>query len=213
MGRRLVRAGLAVVMMPTVLTVTVGAGVAWANPAAKAAAGKVTCPVTGSGTFSPKLTLGGSPGGVKYTITAKSKDCTSNATVDGKKVTITGVTVTGSGYWNSTPPFTTGSSCASLPTDLLGSGQKMKYVWTSTPAIANTNITFKQGKPWAVNGPIFNFKLPGAAPAAVITASAGSFAPVAVQTWNVTTNIASNCVTGWGPYPNFTITGGTITVA
>jgi len=118
-------------------------------------------------------------------------------------VNITGVTMTGSGFWN-LPSGGPGSSCASLTADLLGT-LTVHYAWVSTPAIAATKVVTTGGVPWVPSGPVFDFVLPSGA---VIGASAGSFSPVASQVMMLTTNIASVCAAGWGPYPTFTITGG-----
>ena len=205
MGRRLSGVSVVVLLVATTLSVTSNVGVAWA--AKPDASGTVTCKVTGSGTFSPKLTLAGSPGGVKFTFTAKASKCKSNATIPGAIATITGATVTASGYWNGSGP--SGSSCASLPTDTLGT-VNAKYVWTSAPPIANTNIATSGGVPWLASGPSFKFDvtLIGAS----ITSSSGSFSPATSETFDLKTNIANPCGAGWGPYPTFNITGGSFTV-
>ena len=202
MDRRMLGAGLGLAAMAMALTVPVDSGVAWAgNPPAS---GSVSCKVTGSGTFSPRLTSAGSPGGVKFAFTAKSTDCSSSATLpSGAPVAITGVTVTASGFWNpASGP--TGSSCASLTTDTLGALQ-LKYVWVASPAIANTKITINGGTPWVAGGSVFKFKLPNGATFGTTT---GSFTPPTSQTWNVKTNLASPCSPSWGPYATFTITSG-----
>ena len=201
MLRKALGATAGVVLLASMLSVTTGTGVSWAgNPKA---VGTVGCKVTGTGGFFPHLTLGGSPGGVKFHFKATSKDCSSNATVGGVAVNITGVTMTGSGFWN-LPSGGSGSSCASLPSDLLGV-VNVKYVWTSVPPIATTKVTTSGGVPWVIGGPVFHFTLPSGA---VITSSTGSFSPVVSQVINLTTNIASVCAAGWGPYPTFAITGG-----
>jgi hypothetical protein len=118
-------------------------------------------------------------------------------------VSITGVTLTGSGFWNH-PAGGSGSSCPSLPSDLLGT-VKVKYAWTSVPAIANTTVTTTGGVPWIPNGPLFDVDLPSGA---VISSSTGSFSPVAIQAITRHTNIASVCAAGGGRSHTFVITGG-----
>jgi len=200
MVRKLFGVPVAVVLLATVFSVTVGTGVSGASK--PKAVGTAGCKVTGIGKFSPKLTLGGSPGGVKFKFKASSTDCVSMATAGGVAVNITGVTMIASGFWNS--PFGSGSSCPSLTSDVLGT-VTVKYKWTSTPAIANTTIVTTGGVPWVVGGPVFDFVLPSGA---IISSSSGSFSPASGEVMNLTTNIAGACAPGWGPYPNFAITGG-----
>ncbi len=196
------------VLAVTVVTVLMGATTSWAGP--PDAHGKVGCKVTGSGTFSPKLTHAGSPGGVKYTFKATSKDCSSAARlVSGQPVQITGVTIQANGFWNPTVG-PTGSSCASLPNDKVGS-LTMTFTWTSVPAVAPTNVTITGGKPWVATGTVFDYKFPHLG--GVIGASGGSFAPPTALSYTWFTNIVNPCTPTWGPYPTFVITGGFFNLA
>jgi hypothetical protein len=198
MGRRVL--GILAVAGSIVL---LGATTSWAS--APAAHGKVGCKVTGSGTFSPMLTRTGSPGGVKYNFKATSHNCSASArTLAGGPVTITGVTIQGSGFWNPTVG-PSGSKCASLPTDKVGS-LSMSFTWIATPAILPTTLTITGGKPWVPSGTIFDYKFPHLGGA--IGGSAGSFAPPTFLAYTWFTNIANPCGATWGPYPTFSITGG-----
>lgn len=190
------------------VTVMMGATASWAGP--PDAHGNVGCKVTGSGTFSPKLTHAGSPGGVKYTFKAVSKDCGGSVhLVTGLPVSITGVTIQASGFWNPTVG-PTGSSCASLPNDKVGS-LSMKFTWTSAPAIAPTTLTITGGKPWVASGTVFDYKFPHLGGA--IGAPAGSFAPPTALSYTWFTNIVNPCGLAWGPYPTFVIPGGFFNLA
>lgn len=201
MTRKLLGSIALVGLLATGLSTAVGTSVAGATK--PPAVGTVGCKVTGTGKFSPKLTLAGSAGGVKFSFKLKSSDCSASATAGGVPVSITGVKVTASGFWN-LPSGGPGSSCASLTADLLGT-VKAKYVWTASPAIAPTTVTTSGGVPWIPSGTLFDFVLPSGA---TITSSTGSFAPVSSQVMNLQTNIASACAAGWGPYHTFTISGG-----
>ena len=166
------------------------------------AMGTVGCKLTGIGKVFPHLSPAGSPGGVKFTFTATTTSCGSNATAAGAAVTITGATLKGSGYWNA--PSGSGSSCASLSTDLLGV-VKVKYTWAASSPIAPTVITTSGGVPWIPASPFFHFALPSGA---IVTSSSGSFSPVATESVNFTTDIPAACSSTWGPYATFHITSG-----
>jgi hypothetical protein len=193
------------VLAVSVVTVTMGATTSWAGP--PPATGTVGCKVIGAGVFHPMLTLAGSAGGVKYSYTAKSNDCSANAHVGAATVNITGVTIQANGYWNPTVG-PSGSKCATLPTDKVGA-LSMTFTWTSVPAIAPTVLTTKLGEPWRPTGAILDYKFPRIG-GFVAPGSVGSFTPPGAGgfTYTFTTNIVNPCGAGWGPYPNFTITGG-----
>jgi hypothetical protein len=188
--------GFTAAVVIALMSVTMSAGTAFAAPVAS---GSVGCKVLGTGKFHPKLTLAGSPGGVKFTFKGQSSGCSSSAMVGSTPVTVTGATITASGFWN-LPSGGSGSSCASLTADLLGT-LKIKYKWTASTPIAPTTVTTTGGVPWTVVGSAYHFTLPAGA---TITSSTGSFAPVSPQVMDLTTNIASPCSAGWGPYPTFT---------
>ncbi len=172
------------------------------SPAAITAAGTVTCKVAGSGTFSPKLTLAGTPGGDKFQFKVKSTKCKGSVTGGGAVINVTGATLTVTGYWNPT------NSCAGLPTDTQGT-TNWKFTWVSTPAIAPTTVTTTGGVPWVPSGPVDKFTFPAGG---TIGASAGSFAPVTPLTSSFRTSISSACSSGWGPYPTTAVTAGNFTV-
>jgi len=67
--------------------------------AALSATGSVGCKITGSGKFSPKLTLAGSSTVVKIKFTATSTGgCGAQATIPGATVSISAVSISGSRY-------------------------------------------------------------------------------------------------------------------
>lgn len=198
------RKGLAILVVAvSILMLSMSATSSWAS--VPDAHGKVGCNVTGSGVFHPMLTRTGSPGGVKYTFKATSRDCFSSAHLANNKVVgIAGVTIQASGFWNNAVGES-GSSCASLPNDKVGS-LSMTFTWAASIAIAPTTLTITGGKPWVATGTIFDYRFPNLGGA--IIGSAGSFAPPAALSYVLSTNIANPCGLAWGPYPTFTITGG-----
>jgi hypothetical protein len=168
-------------------------------------AGTVTCSkVTGSATFSPRLTRHGGPGGDKFQMKLASKNCSGTVSGGGAIVNVTGAIATLVGSWNPT------NSCAGLTADTMG-GTTWKITWISSPAIAPTAITTIGGMPWIVAGPVYKFAFP--AGGGTIGASSGSFAPVTTLTAALRTAISSPCSPGWGPYPTAAITSGNFTVA
>ncbi len=137
MIRRSVSFGALVAMSAGLL---VGLPSGAASPNLPNATGKAICKIaSGSGTLSPGLTLGGSPGGVKINFSATmvvGGSC-GGAVTSPSGVTVLGGTLTGSGYYNPVPSTGNGSSCSNFAgSDIVGK-IKVKVNWSVTgPAIA-----------------------------------------------------------------------------
>ena len=189
----------------SVAAVVATPGVSGAQPPGS---GSVKCSgLTGSGTFSPALTLPGSPGGDKFTFKVVSKNCTGSVTGGGAVVHVTGAKLKIQGFWNPT------NDCAGLTSDTLGT-VTWTYTWISTPAIAPTVVTSNGGMPWIVSGPKFHFVFPAGSPPPTDSASAGSSFPLLTSmTDNLKTNMPGLCSSGWGPYPTANVTGGNFFVS
>ena len=116
-------------------------------PALPNATGKAICKIaSGSGTLSPGLTVGGSPGGVKISFSATmvvGGSC-GGAVTSPSGVTVLGGTLTGAGFYNPVPSTGNGSSCANFAgSDIVGK-IKVKINWSVTgPAIAPTKVVYK----------------------------------------------------------------------
>ena len=130
--------------------------------AAPIATGTASCPViAGSGTVSPGLSGGGSPGGVKINYKATIGHPGTTILCGGTVTSPTGVhvvggTVTGSGYYTSSAPH--GSSCVNFhgPADKVGV-IKETIVWATIGGpIANTNVTYT-GDVGSTTGPLNGF--------------------------------------------------------
>jgi hypothetical protein len=189
-------------------------GVAWAAPVAT---GTAICPVqSGSGTLSPGLTDAGGPGGVKINFTAKLgptplAGCSGSAMIPGALVTITGGTLTGSGFFNGPAGSTTGNSCVNFDgPDVLGM-ITAKVVWSASIPIAPSKVIYKHGSPAVGGAPTDTVSLP--APG-TITIKHGSFhTPVLPEDINLTTDIPSTCPGEVPPgITTFTITGGKVSL-
>jgi len=212
MKRTLLTLSALLVLSATLFTV-VGTGVAEAAPVAS---GSVACTVTGKGAFTPALTLtgGSSSLGINFgAVSPTSGGCFSSATAPNSAgltvpVTITAVSITGTG---SLVPIGSGSpnKCAVFrAADTIGV-IKVKYTWTSTPAIAPTVLTFTGGTTHIVSGATLdNIVLPAATGTTEVTT--GSFAPAVHPLVGLKTSIAAPCAAGWGPYPAFTINTGSL---
>jgi hypothetical protein len=201
----------ALVVLPTAFLTVAGTGIAGASPAM----GSVTCSITGSGTFSPGLTLPGSNPQVKITFTATGT-CTGSATTVNSAgmtvpVAITSVNVKGTGYLNSLSTGVFADSCLGIQsTDTIGM-IKVKDVWTATPAISNTVVNYTGGTAPIVSTYVSTplkdkIKLP--APSGTTFVTTGSFSPAVLPMANLKTNILNACSSTWGPYPTFTIKPG-----
>jgi hypothetical protein len=117
-----------------------------ASPNLPNATGKAICKIaSGSGTLSPGLTAGGSPGGVKISFSATmvvGGSCV-GAVTSPSGVTVLGGTLTGKGFYNPVPSTANGSSCANFAgSDIVGK-IKLKVNWSVTgPAIASTKVVY-----------------------------------------------------------------------
>ncbi len=186
--------------------VVVTGGSASAVPLPKAI-GNVTCVVSGTGKFSPKLTpTGVATTAVKTTfkgVTPTSGGCSGSASIPNSAgsltpVTIFGATFKGAGYYsgvlnaNSCPVFSTIDGVGVI---------KMKITWASAPAIAPTVLTFASGGPAVTVGATDTITLPSGA----TIAATGSFsAPPPPAILAMVTNIVGVCSATWGPYAHYT---------
>ena len=194
-----------------------GTAPAYALPAAH---GKVSCAVLagGSGFVNPGLTPAGSPGGVKINFAAKigpvvgTRRCAGTVTSPAG-TTVTGGHLTGSGFFNNLLP--NGSTCANFTHhDNVGT-ITVKISWTvSGPPIAGTTVTYT-GNPGTVTntGGVDTITLH----APLGTAhKAGSFAfpPAGLpNTVKIKTTLpASPPPCGPGPFKNFNINGGSVSM-
>ena len=204
MHRKLLGIGAVFVLLMTTVTI-VGEGVSAAVP--PSASGSVSCKITGTGKFGPKLTANGLTGntGVKFKFIGASPTsggCTSTAGVPNSAgfltpVTINTVIVKGVGFL--TGPANA-NACANFTSfDATGS-ITVKFTWGAVPAIAPTFITYSAGGPVVSGSPTDQITLPSGA---TMTAT-GSFSTPGTGTVSLLTNIVSACSATWGPYPTFT---------
>ena len=212
MLKKLLGMAAAVVLTTTALTM-VTPGVSSAAPAA--AVGNVSCPVTGVGRFSPKLTFLGTIGvtAEKYSFkeaSPTSGGCTGSAGVPNSAgfvtpVTIFGVKIKGTGFL--IPPSGLANACSVFNlADSIGS-LTVKYTWSSSPAIASTTVTYTGGSTPIVSGsPMDVMTLP-----ATLTAVSGVGSFGATTALNMMlTNIPSTCSAGWGPFATHSIGLGSV---
>lgn len=203
MIRKLVGIGAVFVLAMTTVTV-VGEGVSGAMPLS--ATGSVTCKISGTGTFSPKLTVAGvATTAVKFKFKGASPTsggCTSSAGVINSAGTVTPVTINsvvvkGTGYLSGPA---NANSCAVFSTADAAGVVKVRFVWGASPAIAPTIITYTAGLPLVAGFGTDTITLPSGA---TMTAT-GSFSSPGTGTVNLLTNIVAACSSSWGPYPSFT---------
>ena len=192
------------VVLPCALWAVLDSGVAGATP--RPAQGTVSCSISGTGRFAPKLTLSGSSLTLGMRFSGSGSGCTSSATtstISGvpTPVTISAVTVHALG---TLVPLSTGlaNACSTFDSfDTIGL-IKVRYNWTSVPAIAPTVVTYSGGTTNIVSGLVTDdLNLP--ATGTVVTGT-GSFAPPATAPLTLATNVPAPCIAGWGPYRGFT---------
>jgi hypothetical protein len=203
MVRKLVGIGAVFVLAMTTVTV-VGEGVSGAVPLS--ATGSVSCTISGTGTFAPKLTAAGVPvTAVKLKFKGASPTsggCTSSAGVVNSAGTVTPVTihsvvVKGAGYLSGPA---NANSCAVFTAADAAGVVKVKFTWGATPAIAPTVITYTAGLPLVSGIGTDTMTLPSGA---TMTAT-GSFSAPGTGTVTLLTNIVKACSATWGPYAAFT---------
>ncbi len=203
MHRKLLGISAVFVLLMTTVTV-VGEGVSGA--AAPSASGSVSCKITGTGKFSPKLTATGvNTTGVKFRFLGASPTsggCTSSAGVPNSAGTVTPVTINtvavkGVGFLAG--PANANACAIFSSADAVGS-VTVRFNWGSVPAIAPTFITYSAGGPVVSGSPNDTITLPSGA---TMTAT-GSFSTPGTGTVTLLTNIVSTCSATWGPYPTFT---------
>jgi hypothetical protein len=218
MRNKPVSACIAVATM--IATVTLfGTTPAFALPTAH---GTVTCFVSpgGSGFVNPALTAAGSPGGVKIDFSARlvpplgANDCGGSVTSPAGTRVMAGK-LTGSGFYSTVAGFPNGSACASFTHhDKVGS-ITVKIIWTvSGPPIAGTTVTYA-GNPGTVTntGGIDTITLHAPLGTAHKTGSF-AFPPTGLpNTVKIKTTLpASPPPCGGGPFKNFNITGGSVSM-
>jgi hypothetical protein len=212
MHRKLLGIGAAFVLLMTTVTI-VGEGVSAAAPP-PSATGSVSCKITGTGKFGPKLTATGvATTAVKFKFNGASptaNGCTSSAGVPNSAgfltpVTITSVVVKGTGSLSG--PANANSCAVFTSADAVGVVQ-VKFFWGASPAIAPTTITYSAGLPLVSGSPLDTITLPSGA---TMTAT-GSFSTPGTGTVTLLTNIVSACSSTWGPYPTFTFGAGSTVV-
>ena len=212
MKRKLLAVSAALLVCGSLLVV-IDSGVAGA--VAPSATGSVVCNVTGKGSFTPGLTLAGSTTPVHISFgAATTSGCfsaavASNSTGSLSPVTITGVSVTGTGTLVPLSSSLLANKCAVFKaSDTIGV-IKVHYTWISVPAIAPTTVTYTGGTAHIVSGtPLDKIVLP--ATSGTTWAGTGSFTPSVHPLVGLKTNIASTCAAGWGPYVPFTINTGSL---
>ena len=191
----------AVAVLSTTVFGVVDAGVAGA--AGPAASGTIGCKVTGSGTFSPKLTLSGSSTAVKINFKAKG-GCSGTVTAPNSAgalgpVTVASVSISGTGYFKKSGAGFANKCSAVQSSDKIGV-ITVTYNWTSSPSIAPTVVTFTGGTP-SLFTPIIatsmfdKIKLPD--PSGTVAATTGSFAPAVAPVVVLDTNVKKTCGAGW----------------
>ncbi len=200
--------GSTTIVLSVALFGVLGSGVSGAAPLP--AHGTVSCTDAGTGAFMPKLTLPGSSRGLAIKFHGAGTSCTSSATTVSSTgvvtpVTITGVAIKGVGKLMS---LNTGfaNACATFDSFDTIAAVKVKFVWTATPAIAPTVITYVGGTSNIVSGAITdNITFPATG---TTETGSGSFTPPVNPTVILATNISAPCVPGWGPYHIFTFGAG-----
>ncbi|MGO9872270.1 MAG: hypothetical protein ACLPVY_00605 [Acidimicrobiia bacterium] len=208
----------------TMATIVVSVTLVGVSPAGAAvnAHGTVTCRVLpgGSGSVNPALTPAGSPGTVKINFAAQLVPPVGTKFCGGTVTSPAGVKVlaghlSGGGFYNNVPGFPNGSACANFTHhDNVGS-ITVTIGWTvSGPPIAGTTVTYT-GNPGTVTntGGVDTITLH----APLGTAhKAGSFAfpPAGLpNTVKIKTTLpASPPPCGPGPFKNFNITGGSVSM-
>ena len=199
-------ATIGVVVLFSLGGVVVVAGTASAMPLPKAV-GSVSCTVTGTGRFAPKLTPAGiAVTAVKTTFLGAaptSGGCSGTAAVPNSVGTLTPITIysatfKGAGFYsgplnaNSCPVFSTTDGVGTI---------KVKISWIASMAIAPTILTFTSGGPAVTVGPTDTITLPSGA----TIAATGSFsAPPPAAVLAMVTNIVGACSATWGPYAAYT---------
>ncbi len=203
MYRKLLGISAVFALLMTTVTI-VGEGVSGA--AAPSATGTVSCKITGTGGFGPKLTAAGvNTTAVKFHFKGASPTsggCTSSAGVPNSAgfltpVVINTVVVKGVGYLSGPA---NANSCAVFSTADAAGVVKVRFFWGAVPAIAPTIITYSAGLPLVSGSPTDVITLPSGA---TMTAT-GSFSTPGTGTVSLLTNIVSACSATWGPYPTFT---------
>lgn len=192
MIRRLIGVLATLILVLTTLAL-VDPGVSGA--AGPPATGSVGCKISGTGNFGPKRTLAGSSTTVKihFNDTATG-GCGASAAIPGAVVTITGVTIVGSGYLTSLVPGNANSCPNYTSADTIGV-VKVKFVWASFPAIAPTVVTYTGGTAGIVSGsPLDTIRFP--APSGTVAVGSGSFTPSVNPIVNLAINIVSTCGAG-----------------
>jgi hypothetical protein len=189
----------------------VDAGVAGA--ASPAATGTIGCKITGSGTFSPKLTISGNSTAVKINFKAKG-GCSGTVKAPNSAgalvpVTVSSVAISGTGFFNKAGAGFANKCSNVQSSDKIGA-ITVTYNWTSVPAIAPTVVKFTGGTP-SLFTPIIatslfdKIKLPD--PAGTVEVTTGSFAPAVAPVVVLDTNVKKTCSAGWS-YPAFTVVPG-----
>ncbi len=210
MKRKLLGIGAVFILAMTTVTV-VGEGVSGA--ALPQATGSVSCKISGTGGFGPKLTATGTPTtAVKFHFVGASPagGCGGTAGIPNSAgfltpVTINSVVVKGKGFLSG---VANANSCAVFST-LDGAGVvKVRFVWGAVPAIAPTIITYTAGGPVVSGSPTDAITLPSGA---TMTAT-GSFSTPGTGTVTLLTNIVSACSATWGPYQTFSFNPGSTVV-
>lgn len=210
MFRKLIGVSAALLMSTTALAVA-SEGIGGAAPLPNAV-GTVSCNITGTGRFSPKLTLAGvATTAVKFKFNAASPTsggCTGSATISNSAGTVTSVTIFGVkvkavGYL--TGPANANSCTVFNSVETIGA-VVVRYTWAATPAIAPTFRTFTGGSaPIASGGLLDTLSLPVAG---TVSTGSGSFPLPGPSPISLLTNIVRACPSGWGPYPSFAIGAG-----
>lgn len=205
---------MAAMLFPIGLILVTAPGSALAGGLPKAT-GIANCHIsTGAGVVTPGLTPVGSAHKVKIVFSASltfaSGPCGNANVTSPPGVTILGGTVTGTGVYVA-PAGTTANACPNFDGPDILKHFDVKVDWkTSGPAIAPTKLVYK-GNSGSVSGaPTDNVTLD--MPPAATAGKAGSFlAPSTLHTVQLDTTLPGpGC--GGGPFMNFGITGGVVTV-
>ena len=196
----------AVVVLLSLGGVAVVGGTASAMPLPKAV-GSVSCTVTGTGKFAPKLTPAGTHvTAVKSTFKGAaptSGGCSGTASVPNTTGSLTPITIysatfKGAGFYSG--PLNANSCSVFSTTDGVGT-IKMKIKWIASMAIAPTVLTFTSGGPAVTVGATDTITLPSGA----TIAATGSFSvPLPPAVLAMVTNIVGACSATWGPYAAYT---------
>lgn len=204
--KRKVLALSAIVVLAATLFTAADSGVAGAAP--PAATGSVGCKITGSGRFSPTLTLAGSAT-TDTTVFTASGACSASATIPGTTIvpSITAVSIVAKGTFKKVGAGFANKCSAVQLSDRIGV-IKVTYNWTSVPAIAPTVVTFTGGtaslfSPYTAT--LDKIRLPD--PSGTTKVTTGSFAPAVAPVVLLDTNILRTCTATWS-YAAFTIKPG-----